>query len=353
MGRLRVTEAKKTKGKKTLTPQEAFAKLWKQVQKEQLLVSQIPAQIQEFYQTYLTTIGPYEAKWCRLLAEEIQLMLGHWQKKSLREQDRFFLVEYVADNFRELISNPFRDFELTEIEELFDALTAQDDEPKHGSKTPDTEDMFGFDEDFDEEMEADDQLSGFEDEFNEEEFLEDEYQRVERQDANELFNATTLNKMFRQLSKVLHPDLEQDETLKQHKHELMAQLLNARDKQDVGTIVALYGEHIGGEGAQFAPEDFPRLTLLLKKQLRELQMEKADIAMRSGAAGMVYRRFHHKNPSRQKTLLMQREVLLHKRCRAAQESLSFNTSVKNLKRFLNEWAEDNMGAMLIDLYDEL
>ena len=59
--------------------------------------------------------------------------------------------------------------------------------------------------------------------------------RAERQDANELFNATTLNKMFRQLSKVLHPDLEQDETLKQHKHELMAQLLNARDKHDVGT----------------------------------------------------------------------------------------------------------------------
>lgn len=353
MGRLRVTAAKKTKGKKTLTPQEAFAKLWKQVQKEQLLVSQIPEQIQQFYQTYLSTIGPYETKWCRLLAEEIQLMLGHWQKKSLREQDRFFLVEYVADNFRELMSNPFRDFELTEIEELFTALMAQEEEPKQRSKTPGTEDMFGHDEAMDEEMEADDQLGGFEDEFNEEEFMEDEYQRAERQDANELFNATTLNKMFRQLSKVLHPDLEQDETLKQHKHELMAQLLNARDKQDVGVIVALYSEHIGGEGAQFAPEDFPRLTLLLKKQLRELQMEKTDIALRSGAAGMVYHRFHHRNPARQKTLLMQREVLLHKRCRAAQQSLGFNTSVKNLKQFLAEWAEDNMGSMLIDLYDDL
>ncbi len=349
MGRLRLTEAKKTKGKKSLTPQEAFAKLWKQVQKEQLLVSQIPAQIQEFYQTYLTTIGPYETQWCQLLADEIQLMLSHWQRKSLSDQDRLFLVEYVADNFRELVSNPFRDFELTELEEIFTSLMAEADEPKRPTKQPVNEDLFAQDED----VQGGESFNTFDDEFSEEELIEEEYQRAERQDANELFNATTLNKMFRQLSKVLHPDLEQDEALKQHKHELMAQLLNARDKQDVGVIVALYSEHIGGEGAQFAPEDFPRLTILLKKQLRELQMEKVDIALRSGAAGLVYHRFHHKNPARQKTLLMQRQALMASRCRAAQESLSFNTSVKNLKRFLNEWAEDNMGSMLVDLYDDL
>lgn len=353
MGRLRVTVNKKTKGKKALTPQEAFAKLWKQVQKEQLLVSQIPEQIQQFYQTYLTTIGPYESQWCRLLADEIQLMLSHWQKKSLREQDRYFLVEYVADNFRELMSNPFRDFELTGLEELFTELMAQAEEPKRAAKPPGTEDMFATDEEADEEIEAEDPFSAYDEDFAEDELLEEEYQRAERQDANELFNATTLNKMFRQLSKVLHPDLEQDETIKQHKHELMAQLLNARDKQDVGAIVALYSEHIGGDGAQFAPEDFPRLTILLKKQLRGLQLEKADIALRSGAAGLVYHRFHHKNPARQKTLLMQRQALMASRCRAAQESLSFNTSVKNLKLFLSEWAEDNLGAMLFDLYDDL
>lgn len=349
MGRLRVTAAKQTKGKKTLTPQEAFAKLWQQVQKEQLLVSQIPEQIQQFYQTYMNAVGPAETRWCRLLAEEIQLMLSHWQRKSLREQDRLFLVEYVADNFRELLSNPFRDFELTELEETFTALMAQSDEPKNAPKRPVTEDMFA-DVDQDEEENV---FEDFDEDFSEDELFEEAYQRAERQDANELFNATTLNKMFRQLSKVLHPDLEQDETQKQHKHELMAQLLNARDKQDVGAIVALYSEHIGGEGAQFAAEDFPRLTILLKKQLRELQTEKEEIALRSGAAGMVYHRFHHKNPARQKTLLMQRHALLASRCRQAQESLAFNTSVKNLKHFLSEWAEENMGMMLIDLYDDL
>lgn len=350
MGRLRVTAAKQTKAKKTLTPQEAFAKLWKQVQKEQLLVSQIPEQIQEFYQTYLHAIGPYETQWCRLLADEIQLMLSHWQRKSLSDQDRLFLVEYVADNFRELLSNPFRDFELTELEEIFTTLMAQADEPKRPVKQPVNEDLFAQDE----EVHGGEPFGSFDDEFSEEELMEEEYQRAERQDANELFNATTLNKMFRQLSKVLHPDLEQDESQKQHKHELMAQLLNARDKQDVGAIVALYSEHIGGDGAQFAPEDFPRLTILLKKQLRALQLEKEDIALRSGVAGLVFHRFHHKNPARQKTLLMQRQALMTSRCRAAQESLSFNTSVKNLKRFLNEWAEDNLNMMmLMDMYDDL
>ncbi|HMY40666.1 MAG TPA: hypothetical protein PK011_15180, partial [Marinagarivorans sp.] len=177
MGRLRVTVNKKTKGKKALTPQEAFAKLWKQVQKEQLLVSQIPEQIQQFYQTYLTTIGPYESQWCRLLADEIQLMLSHWQKKSLREQDRYFLVEYVADNFRELMSNPFRDFELTGLEELFTELMAQAEEPKRAAKPPGTEDMFATDEEADEEIEAEDPFSAYDEDFAEDELLEEEYQR--------------------------------------------------------------------------------------------------------------------------------------------------------------------------------
>ncbi|MFO1368963.1 MAG: hypothetical protein U1F46_08205 [Marinagarivorans sp.] len=349
MGRLRVTAHKQPKGKKALTPQEAFAKLWKQVQKEQLLVSQIPEQIQQFYTTYCAQIGALETRWCQLLADEIYLMISHWQRKTLRDQDRYFLVEYVLDNYRELASNPFRDFDLDELEEALRNLHSDPKKAKEQTKQPHTEDMFADSKDEAAQDDADDAYE-LEEDFSEDELLEEEYARAQRQDANELFNATTLNKMFRQLSKVLHPDLEQDEALKHHKHELMAQLLNARDKQDVGAIVALHSEHIGGDGAQFAPEDFPRLTVLLKKQLRALQMEKEEIAYRSGAAGMVYHRFHHKNPARQKTLLMQRQALMDSRCRHAQDSLDFNTNVKNLKHFLNNWAEDNLVPMF-KLYD--
>lgn len=349
MGRLRVTAAKKTKGKKTLTPQEAFAKLWKQVQKEQLLVSQIPEQIQQFYQYYAASIGQQEAQWCRLLADEIRLMLGFWTRKTLHENDRFLLVQYILDNYRELVSNPFCDVDTSELAEAMLSLGGPQESPEPGKKSR-NEDMFAEEA---AEQELDEDVSGeFFDDAEEDELIE-EYARAERQDANELFNATTLNKMFRQLSKVLHPDLEQDETLKQHKHELMAQLLNARDKHDVGTIMALYSEHIGGSGAQFAPEDFPRLTVLLKKQLRALQLEKQEIAYRAGPAGLVYHRFHHKNPARQKTLLMQREAEIASFRRQTQESLRLNTSVKNLKVFLNEWADHNLDMMLMDMVDDL
>lgn len=351
MGRLRVTQAKKTKGKKQLSPQEAFAKLWKQVQNEQLLLGQLPGQIQQFYELYKEKFGPLEALWCELQQAEIQLMLSHWPRKSLRDSERLYLVQYVVNAFSELKSNPFRTFDIAELEATLHnvLLPPEDLELPKGKKSPANDDMFD-DVDSDHKHSAGSDEADF---FTDDDF--DEHfkaaSRMENDTASELFNATSLNKMFRQLSKVLHPDLEQDEELKKHKHELMSQLLTARDKHDVGTIVSLYSQHIGGDGAQFSAEDFPRLTLLLKKQLREIQFEKEQLAMQSGTAGIIYHRFQHKNANRQKTLLMQREAVLASMCADIEYSLDTNNTVKNLKEFLADWADEPMSDVFLNFDD--
>ncbi|HEY6528618.1 MAG TPA: hypothetical protein VIZ65_07975 [Cellvibrionaceae bacterium] len=353
MGRLRVTQAKKPTGKNKPGPQEAFAKLWKQVQKEQLLLEQLPAQIQQFYNLYNERCGRLEALYCELQRDEIHLLLTHWPRKSLRDRERLVLAQYILSTFTELKNNPFRSFDLAALEQtIHNILLPEDDDAEQ------TDDLFAGEEKSRGEQGKDDNAS------DAEEFLEDEEpddffdeyfgssERTQNDTANELFNATSLNKMFRQLSKVLHPDLEQDEEQKKYKHELMSQLLVARDKHDVGAIVALYSQHIGGDGAQFAPEDFPRLTLLLKKQLRDVQKEKQQLAHQSGLPGLVYYRFHHKNAARQKNLLRERESLLQQINEDIEYSLAANATVKNLKNFLADWAEEQMESVLFD-FDEL
>jgi hypothetical protein len=349
MGRLRVTQATKPAGKKKPSPQEAFAKLWKQVQNEQLLLGQLPSQIQHFYDLYSERCGRLETLCCELQRDEIHLLLTHWPRKSLRERERLVLVEYMLSVLGELKNNPFRNFDIAELQQTIQGILLPEDD-----EIAPMDDLFADEEKSRHERKNEHDQSA-EDLFEDEEpddFFHEHFAasgRSQNDIADELFNASSLNKMFRQLSKVLHPDLEQDEEQKKHKHELMSQLLTARDKHDLGTIVALYSQYIGGDGAQFSAEDFPRLTLLLKKQLRDLQSEKQQLALQSGLPGLVYYRFHHKNAARQKNLLRERESLLQQICEEMEYSLTANATLKNLKRFLADWADEQMDGLLFDL----
>ncbi|MEY4589376.1 MAG: hypothetical protein RL497_1452 [Pseudomonadota bacterium] len=360
MGRLRVTKNKKPVGKKkTPTAQETFAKLWKQVQNEQRLLGQLSDQIQDFYGVYKALCGPQEELWCRLQHEEVELLLTHWPRKSLSGMDRLRLGQYIIYTVTELYENPFRTIDVKELMLKAQSIlmgdgalnSAEDDNPfgekstnKNRNSEADKEQNFFDEDDEDEDFFADDEF---------EQFFQKEFesgQKASNEAANELFNASSLNKMFRQLSKVLHPDLEQDEEQKIIKHELMAQLLTARDKHDAGTIITLYSQHIGGDGAQFSAEDFPRISALLKKQLRDLQFEKVQMTQQSGVAGFIYAHYHHKNSTRQKNLLRERQAVLEQFCDETSHSLTTNKTLKNLKQYLMAWESEQMAELLFDMY---
>lgn len=138
------------------------------------------------------------------------------------------------DNIHVLEANPFNDHEqieslklaLTEtLDAPFGPLTEPVDEPKSdpSEEIPNSnhsqDDLFGFD---DAETDSlDDEESFFYDEFDPFEYDFQQYQeqleseeKAQKTKLDDLFKASTVRKMFRQLSKKLHPDLEQDESLK-------------------------------------------------------------------------------------------------------------------------------------------
>lgn len=78
-------------------------------------------------------------------------------------------------------------------------------------------------------------------------------------------------RLFRRLARALHPDREQDETLKREKHRLMSDCLRARDERDIDTLLSLYVAHVGELPDALADGGTDALERLLLAQLHDLQ----------------------------------------------------------------------------------
>ena len=83
----------------------------------------------------------------------------------------------------------------------------------------------------------------------------------------------SVERLFRQLAKVLHPDREQDEALRAEKHELMSQCLKARQEKDINALLGLYCEHVGELPDDLNNDSHSELVSALEAQLKELQAE--------------------------------------------------------------------------------
>ncbi len=83
----------------------------------------------------------------------------------------------------------------------------------------------------------------------------------------------SVDRLFRQLARVLHPDREQDESIKAEKHVLMSQCLQARQDKDINTLLSLYCEHVGELPEDLTDESHEELIAALQLQLKQLQQE--------------------------------------------------------------------------------
>lgn len=163
--------------------------------------------------------------------------------------------------------------------------------------------------------------------------------------AETLFNNSSVNKMFRQLAKVFHPDLEQDETLKAVKHQQMADLLKARDDHDVFTIFELYCSHFNTTLPSFDNLELTHLNKLLKKQLNHLKHEQKHTLFENPLQGMIYERFYRKNNDAITLAFKKHKKALQQCMLDSQRTINELTTVKTLKPALNEKSQDLYSAL--------
>lgn len=101
----------------------------------------------------------------------------------------------------------------------------------------------------------------------------------ERQKQKEEAKSKSVATIYRQLAKVLHPDLEMNESLKLKKDSLMKQLTEAYKKKDLHTMLTLELEWIKKEEnfSEMSKEKLKIYNELLNEQIADLEADRFDI----------------------------------------------------------------------------
>jgi hypothetical protein len=86
-----------------------------------------------------------------------------------------------------------------------------------------------------------------------------------------------INKLFKELAKIIHPDREQDPELRDKKENLMKQLSNAKDNMNIGEIIyikLLVDELVPENGIETAFNDdtIKRFSKIIKQKIQEIEI---------------------------------------------------------------------------------
>lgn len=107
-------------------------------------------------------------------------------------------------------------------------------------------------------------------------------EREQQRQAIEEAKKRDAKTLYKQLAKVLHPDLEPDPTLKAHKEAWMKRLTSAHSSGDLHDMLMIELEWLGEEAGNLATASEEKLrtyALMLKEQTDELRERTRDIAM--------------------------------------------------------------------------
>jgi DnaJ-class molecular chaperone len=136
----------------------------------------------------------------------------------------------------------------------------------------------GFTRDFDSNKKWEQGQQLFEERFTQEHEAAFEQQKEEhRENKKAAHEHADINALYRELAKLLHPDLEQDEAVRHEKEQLMKELVQARNNRDLHALLVIRSKaqrFLAGKGqeakeATYTLEQLKRYNRELKQKLDE------------------------------------------------------------------------------------
>lgn len=129
-------------------------------------------------------------------------------------------------------------------------------------------------------------VAGPETEPTPDEFLQDDmfgFDDLQEEDAGDdvrdtdtgvrLMNSEWVRSLFRRTAQVLHPDREPDPLRRRDKEQAMQVLLEARQRDDILTMLQLFSEHCGEDNLSLAEAEMEAACQLMEQRIEALQME--------------------------------------------------------------------------------
>lgn len=165
---------------------------------------------------------------------------------------------------------------------------------------------------------------------------------------DKLLRASNINKMFRKIARILHPDKEPDPEKKALRHQQMSELLKARDEKDIAALFALYDQHIGTSPLEELGEDIESATKILQYQVQQLRDQQNNYVPKSIIESFIFEHFYGKSPRALNAALRKHKTEIKE---LTENQIAINgamTSIKAIKPLLEERRESRFYRVFED-----
>ena len=371
--------------------QQSLIDLWTKIEKKQKRNQKYLHDKETLFAKFQTSILPLEQQQGKQMVELLEFLIPFLTRKSLSDYQREELVNWVESILAFLRSHPFlvdvdhealqvkvnaafatfmqsQNLELDEqqiedvrmeIEHMFDGdMQLSDDEIVALLKDPNVLNQYiqrmreALDEEDDGALD-DEQDSGhsrhyndpFED-FFKQDFEQDDAQQPSSQDAKQksldkLFKAGQLNKMYKRLASLLHPDKEQDPAQKTQKHVLMQALSEARRNKDAFTLLQLYQTHVDDGEFDFDTDTLQSMQTLLKEKLHRLDDELQQAKFNNDLSTLVWNKFSGRSKKQTENNFKTHQADLEDDMYDNQAIMEQYQTVAQMKKLLQRRVEDS------------
>lgn len=338
----KISKKKPLKKNVPATPQSLFNEALERYQRFKNQNAKFADEIQDMMARILPQIEPCEMQLLQARYQLTEKIIPFMSKKTLPDYAREELRLWIFDNFEQLGATPFSSaIDIASLMQAYEHHTslhidnanekllkkmakngASEDEIDNirsfaekinNASTKEEhdalfEEVFGHlntenDQNNEEDMTDDDDffesLFGDDKAFTEDESIDDTYnsytnEEQELKKLTKLFSQSAINKLFRRMSRALHPDLEQDPTKKEEKHHKMVALIDARDQKDIAYILQAYKEIFGQLPESFPEEDYTQLLPLIEHMIEKVKKQRQDVFDEIPFSEAAYKMFYDK-----------------------------------------------------------
>lgn len=353
------TDASPLASKTTQSPHhKSFNDAWQRVVNQQKQNDRFSEGVRAFALATRARIQDKEHSYMDAMHSACLHLLAFFSRKSLTQRQRETLMAWVDQYLYIMYNNPFGSHLNMELihQRLADAEAVTYPDFPHPSDDAECEDFDSpaFDED---DPLIQDMFQELFAEFEQADPTNDSEQSWDETDANEAFfqqqrtyeqqrhdetqalkllmKSSSMNKLFRKVAGILHPDKEPDEAVRQDKNRLMSELIQARNNNDVPRIFAFYAEYVGQSPLLELGEDLDGVTQLLERQYLYLCDQKEHILHENPIDGVLYRRFHKKTPAATQRAINKHLKKIQTDTNALHALPQEVTSLKKLKPYLD------------------
>jgi len=300
--------------------------LWTAIRKTQEEINVWQRQVDQVEGLFAKYVAPREQQLTKAVSDLTEKLMQHFETTELEIADKSLLGLWICDNLSSLYDHPFGDPALTGalrnrwlvllnndglVENQLAKLTrnySTDEEPTHQRTEPIIDEAFSDDDAISDVTSNVDKANLKSDEDDTPESASDSTTHKDEDEAvkatsnpdladtiSTLEDKLSVERLFRQLAKVLHPDREQDEEAKAAKHVLMSEVLEARKNKDINALLTLYCEHVGELPDDMDLNSHNELVAALEQQLKQLQLELRTKRFSDPLLSMIVERYSSSN----------------------------------------------------------